>query len=295
MLWVVVACFAAGITVRRANPGAGYLLPVLDRWVMWFALPCLVLSKMSRAHVGSQVLVPAVASWCAMGLAVTFLVAAGRTLGWSRPTTGALLLVGVLGNTSFLGLAVVQWAIGSGVLASAVAYDQLGSFLALAVYGAFVVSLFGGASTDWRLVVVRIVRFVPFLALAASPAFAFLDPPSTVFDVLDAVALTVAPVAMFGLGLRFPSRLKARVPMLVALGVKMLVVPGMMMTVAWLWGKNGDPVWNAVVLQSAMPPMVTGGVLAVSAGFDEGLVSSTVGFGTLASIVSLPFWSLLVG
>jgi len=46
------------------------------------------------------------------------------------------------------------------------------------------------------------------------------------------------------------------------------------------------------VLQSAAPPMVTAGVVAVAAGLDEDLVSFMVGVGTLVSFLSLPLLSL---
>lgn len=240
-------------------------------------------------------MVPVLVSWCAMGLAAALVIGAARALHWSKATTGALLLVGVLGNTSFLGLAVVQWALGDRALSSAIAYDQLGSFLALTLYGAVVVSAFAGTTTTWRSVFGRIVRFVPFLALAASPVVAVVGPPHFFYSFLDVPGFSVAPVAMFGLGMRFPSRFSARAPVVVALTAKMIVVPGFVFVCASLWGLRADAAWSASILQAAMPPMVTAGLMAVSAGFDEELVSSTVGIGTLVAAVTLPLWSLIVG
>jgi malate permease and related proteins len=53
-------------------------------------------------------------------------------------TSGTLLLVVPLANTSFLGFPAVEALLGADHLPAAVVYDQLGSFLALATYGAVV-------------------------------------------------------------------------------------------------------------------------------------------------------------
>ena len=46
MLAVVLACFAAGVGLRHTVPRAVELLPQLDRFVLWVALPALILAKL---------------------------------------------------------------------------------------------------------------------------------------------------------------------------------------------------------------------------------------------------------
>jgi predicted permease len=72
----------------------------------------------------------------------------------------------------------------------------------------------------------------------------------------------------------------------------MALVPVALLLVAASIGQHNDLEWSSAVLQSAAPPMVTAGVVAVAAGLDEDLVSFMVGVGTLVSFLSLPLLSL---
>jgi len=47
-------------------------------------------------------------------------------------------------------------------------------------------------------------------------------------------------------------------------------------------------------LQSAAPPMITAGIVATRAGFDEELVAFVVGVGTIVGFVSVPAFSVLL-
>jgi hypothetical protein len=72
----------------------------------------------------------------------------------------------------------------------------------------------------------------------------------------------------------------------------MLVMPGAVYLVATLVGSTHDLAWSASILQAAAPPMVTAGVVAVSAGLSEDVVAFMVGIGTLVAFVSIPLLSL---
>lgn len=72
----------------------------------------------------------------------------------------------------------------------------------------------------------------------------------------------------------------------------MALLPFIVYVVAIVVATPTDIAWSASVLQSAAPPMVTAGVVAVGAGFSEDLVAFMVGAGTLIAFVSLPLLSL---
>jgi predicted permease len=76
--------------------------------------------------------------------------------------------------------------------------------------------------------------------------------------------------------------------------IKMIVVPVAVFLVALLLGDVHGIEWSASILQSAAPPMVTAGIVAIAAGLDEEVVVAVVGVGTLTSFVSLPLFSLLL-
>ena len=267
-----------------------------DRYVINIALPAVIFAKVSRVELSAQAGIPVIAAWLSMSLCIVLVLVLGRLFSWSRARMGALLLVGVLGNTSFLGIEVVRTLLGDGHVAAAVTYDQLGTFLALALYGSWVAGRFGSGESGWRPVVHRMTRFVPFLALVLSVVLRGIDIPSSAMSVLDGVGLSVAPVAMGVLGVRFSLRWSAQIKWAVvgALVVKMVVVPVSLLVAALIVGDIHSVEWSASLLQSAAPPMVTAGVMAIAAGFEEELVVATVGVGTLVSFVSLPLFSLIL-
>lgn len=296
MLYLAFGSFLAGWLVRSRIGVPPGVVARIDRWVLNVALPSLIVSRMSRADVGVDLLVPAAAAWAAMATCALYVLVAAARLGWDDETRAALLLVAVLGNTSFLGLAVVEGILGPGALEGAIAYDQLGSFLVLATWGSWVAARWGSGEAGWRPVVVRMVRFAPFLALCASPLVAAIDPAPWVHDAFAVPGATTAPLAMFGLGLRFTLSGEGvdRRAGSVALAVKMLIAPVVLWIVLTVLGETGNVRGDVAVLQAAAPPMVTAGVVAASAGLAPRLAAWTVGTGTVASLVLLPLWGVLL-
>jgi len=297
VLVVVLTCFAAGAGLRRGAPRAVELLPRLDRFVLWVALPALILARLPGTELGATVVVPVTVAWSSLAGAAVVVLLLARRFGWDRSTTGALLLVTTLGNTSFLGLAAVEGLMGRDHLAAALAYDQLGTFLALATYGSLIASRFGSAQTGWRPVGRRLATFPPFVALLVTLPLRAWPLPDGLSDGLGAVGRLVAPVAMLTIGLRFHLQMAERVrrPAMWCLGTKMVVVPVVALAIALLAGTTGEVPWRASVLEAGMPPMVTAGVVATQAGLDEELSTFVVGVGLLLSALTLPLLRLALG
>src|SRR5690606_15175736 len=110
-------------------------------------------------------------------------------------TTGALLLVTPLGNTTFLGLAMVESLLGPEELARALAYDQIGTGLLLSVYGSIVAARWGrGREGGWPQVLGKLSRFPPFLAVLGSFALRALELPSWIDGALGEVGQLVGPL-----------------------------------------------------------------------------------------------------
>ena len=296
MIAVVVVTFLACWLLNSLVAVPACVPRIADAYVLRFALPVLIVSKMSRVGFDSSVAVPVAAAWCSMAACALAVVVLTRMNNWSRSTMGALLLVAVLGNTSFLGLGVVSGLLGESHMQAAIAYDQPGTFLALALWGSFIAGRYGSGELGWRPIVRRLLRFAPFVALLVSIPLRNVDLGADTYRVLDAIGRTVPPMAMGAVGLRFVLRAPRRVlgPAVTGLVVKMIAAPAALFVVAATAASVHDTGWAASIMQSAAPPMVTAGVVAVDAGLDEDLVTFTVGVGTLLAFVTLPVLSLLL-
>lgn len=297
MLAVVLACFAVGLALQRLAPPSRRLIGPLDHAVISVTLPALILAKLPDLELGADIVVPVAAAWGAGALAVLVVLLAARRFAWSRPTTGALLLVTPLGNTTFLGLAMVEALLGREALARALAFDQLGSFFGLAVYGSVIAAHWGHGEGGWRPVLGRLLRFPPFFAVVASFGLRALDVPTWVDDALGDVGQLVGPIAMLAVGLRFRLAMTehGRQAAIWCLGIKMGLMPLAVLGVATVAGGLDDPAWTASVLEAGMPPMVTAGVVAAQAELDGELAATVVGVGLLLALVTVPALSLLVG
>ena len=296
MLAVVIGAFLLGWLVKTIRPIPIQVTAWADKYVLQVALPAVIIAKISKVTFNADVVLPIAVAWSVMFTSILAVLVTSRILKWNRSLTGALLLVGVLGNTSFLGLGMVESLLGADHLASAIAYDQVGTFVGLALWGSFVASTYGAGESGWRPVLKRLSRFGPFLALLASLVFRAVHLPDDVYSVLNVFGKTVAPVAMCALGLRFTLNVSRSVQMPAMFGLisKMVVLPTIVYIVAVLVGSPQDLAWSTSILQAAAPPMVTAGVVAVGAGLSAELVAFMVGVGTLVSFVSLPLLSLVL-
>jgi predicted permease len=294
VLPLVIGAFLLGWLVRTIRQVPIAVTTWVDKYVLQVALPALIIAKISKVSFDTDVVLPIAVAWSVMLIAIGAVLTVSRLMKWNQSIIGALLLLTVLGNTSFLGLGMVESLLGADHLASAIAYDQVGTFVGLALWGSFVGSTYGAGENGWRPIVNRLSRFGPFLALLASLVFRVINLPVDVYPVLDVVGKTVAPVAMCALGLRFTLNVSrsVQVPALFGLITKMAVLPGLVFVMSVLIGSPHDLAWSTSILQAAAPPMVSAGVVAVGAGLSAELVAFMVGVGTLVSFVSLPLLSL---
>jgi malate permease and related proteins len=296
VLAVVIGAFLLGWLVRTIRSVPIAVTAWADKYVLQVALPAVIIAKISKVTFDADVVLPIAVAWLVMFASIVVVLTASWIFKWNRSITGALLLVGVLGNTSFLGLGMVESLLGADHLASAIAYDQVGTFVGLALWGSFVASTYGAGESGWRPILNRLSRFGPFLALLASLVLRIVDLPEEAYSILNGVGKTVAPVAMCALGLRFTLSVSRSVQMPALFGLisKMLVFPGLVYVVSILIGSPHDLAWSTSILQAAAPPMVTAGVVAVGAGLSAELVAFMVGVGTLFAFVSLPLLSLIL-
>ena len=183
--------------------------------------------------------------------------------------------------------------VGESGIGPAVLYDQLGSFLPLAVGGALIVPWGKGEGVSWSSIVAKLVTFPPTIALVLALLLRSVTFHPTLLSALGTIAATLSPVALFAVGLAAARpALKHVRPIGAGLVWKLVLPPlGVFGMAAWL---NTDPHWaHVTVLQSAMAPMVTGGIVASSAGLNPELASQMVVLGLFASAVTLPLWNLM--
>lgn len=296
--YLILACLGIGLLLRRAPgmPADGGI--ALNGYALNVALPAVILANLPLLTVSGALLIPALTPWLLMLLVIALVLVLSRLLHWSREITGALLIVLPLGNTSYLGFPLVQSLFGQEAMPYAVVYDQLGSFLALAVYAPVVAALYGPTMEQPKATAIfaRIFTFPPFLALLAGLLLRGVQLPPLVNQLIAMLAATLIPVVMVAVGLQITVRFQRRelLPLSFALGTKLLLMPAC----AWLlWLAAGQQglAMQVSVFQAGMPSMISAGAIAIAAGLAPRLVAGMVGLGLMLSFASLPllYWLLM--
>lgn len=295
--FVTVAFLLIGVGLRRLPAFPREAAGVLNNYVIYVPLPALVLLKIPGLAFSRELLTPALMPWAMLLMSAAGVLVASRLLRWERGVTGCLLLLVPLGNTSFFGIPMVKAFFGDSGVPYAVIYDQLGSFPSLALYGSLVVAWYGsGERPTTRGVALRIAAFPPFLALLLALALRGVAYPPAVSEFLGTLAATLVPVVMIAVGLQLSLRIRGEEapPLVFGLAGKMVLAPALALLACRLIGLEGEAV-RVAVFESGMPPMVSGGALAITAGLAPSLAAALVGLGILASFVTLPVLFRLLG
>lgn len=293
MLLVLLGCLGLGAALRRHWSKADVVLKWTRFWVIFVALPAVILKEIPGLVLSRDAWLALVGGWWVFLGAVVFFGAVGRGLGWSRATVASLILTAGLGNTSFVGLPAIRLLVGESGVGPAILFDQLGSFLSLAIGGAMVVAWGRGEGVVWGTAIRKFVLFPPTLALLLAVGLRGVELGSFLPQVLGWVSQTLSPAALFAVGLAaVMPRLGHAKQLGAGLAWKLVLAPLGVLGIAA--GMGSDPGWTQVaVLQAGMAPMVTGGILAASADLEPELASQMVMIGLFVSGLSLPVWNLM--
>lgn len=293
--------FVIGMLALGRVLGAARLLPgsapdALNAVVLNVCLPASVLLHAPRLDPSWELARIAVVPWILLGASVLLVLALSRALRWGEATTGVLLLAVPLGNTAFLGYPLVGALLGEAAMAPAVVYDQFGTFLILSTVGLALVARYGhGTRPAAREMAWRVLRFPPFIALLLALTVAPDAWPPALDAALRRLADALLPLVTLAIGMQVRLRLPREhvAPLAVGLAAKLLLLPALAFLLAPWLGLSG-PVREAVVLQSAMPTMITAMAMAAAARLAPALGAALVGYGIVLSIALLPAWAWLL-
>jgi len=293
---LTISFLLMGMGLRRLPNFPKETSQALNLFAIYLSLPALVLLKVPQLHFSSDVLVPVVMAWAMLAVSALMIIILGKLLRWEKETIGVLLLLIPLGNTSFFGIPMVQAFFGESGIPYAVLYDQLGSFLALATYGAVVLALYGsGTKPTAASVLSRVISFPPFIALILALACRSLSFPTPLLALLNTLAATLVPVVMVAVGFQLSLRLSPEVlkPLGTGLIIKLAVAPLIALLCCRLLGLNSLAA-QVAIFEAGMPPMVSAGALAIMAGLSPRLTAALIGLGIVLSFITLPLLAHLL-
>ena len=293
---LILAMLALGMALGRTTLLPANASETLNLVVLYVCLPAAVLRYAPRLQLEPALLGVVAVPWLLLGATVVLVGVLARGLKLRDDERAVLLLTVALGNTSFLGYPLTRALIGEHALPYAVIYDQFGAFLILSSFGLWVLARYGGdREPTARDMLARVVRFPPLIALALGLTVMPAEPPAFVANALQRLADALLPLVMLAIGLSIRLRLPREelAPLAAGLTLKLALMPALALLLAPLLGLSGTQ-FDAVVLESAMPPMITAGALAIAHRLAPGLAAAMVGYGILLSLLTLPAWAWLL-
>ena len=297
-LFVLVLCFALGIALRAAGRLPADAHKALNAFVVNVALPALILRHVHELRYDGRLLLPAAMPWLLFGASAIFFAALGRAAGWSRRTTGGLILSGGLANTSFVGLPMIEAFYGPAFLGVGILVDQLGTYMALSTAGVLVAALCAETGPVSPAALARkVTAFPPFQALVLALVLIPVTYPEPATAVLDRLGATLTPLALVSVGIQLRlGELRGLLSTLLAgLLYKLVLGPALIAALFVLGLHAGGKVIQVTVFEAAMGPMIGGSIVAMEHGLDPRLVGLMVGLGIPLSLLTAAAWSVLLG
>ena len=274
-LFLITGIFTLAIILRRAGLVREGHITILTRYIMWLSLPSLTLTTIGSLDLQNGHFDIALIAWGVMlgGASLSYL--AGRFIGLEGKSLRVFILATTFPNTGFLGYPLAYALFGATGLSYAVIYDQMGMFPIFITLGFFI----AGAREN----LLRSPLFLPFLALIAALFLNWsgIHFSSPFFFILKVIGWTTLPLTVFIIGLRIrPISMRDSKPVVACLVLRMCVFPILLFLLLNINGKSGLP-YQVSLMETAMPPALTTGILAILYRLDEELAVACISAGTL--------------
>lgn len=293
---LLLLCLAIGVALRGFGRVPDNAHTTLNSFIIYVAFPALILVQVHGLHLEPRMLLSVSMPW------LLFIVGAGlfwiiaRCLKLPPTTTGALMLTGGLGNTSFIGLPMIEALYGKSGIATGILIDTLGTYLVLSTLGVTIACIYSRGTATAGSVVRRVVTFPPLIAVIAAMALMNVSYPIWLSDVLTRLGGTLAPLALVSVGLQL--RLDAlrgnRTPLALGLSYKLIAAPLLLGVFYFGLLELSDGNMRVTILELAMGPQIGGAIVASQYSLNPALVTLMVGAGTVLAFMTAPCcWALL--
>ena len=294
----------------------------LGRTLYWVGVPIEIFSLARNADLSGNVgLTPAITVG-ALGLGLGLAWSSWSSLKWlaslespqwiidsqsllgpgqgnyDRPRQGSFILTTLLGNTGFVGLAIVPVLVSDPYLSWAVFYSVTQNILGAYGLGVFLASYFGQTQPpEWGWRQLKDVIRVPSLwAFALGLSTRSIPLSETAEWGLRQSLWVIIPMALLLMGMRLSQMRSWRSLRLAIIPtlLKMLVVPGVVGVFTILLGVSSEACL-VLVLMSGMPTAFANLILAEEYNLNRDLTVSAIALSTVLLLATIPLWLMLFG
>ena len=295
---LIFLCLLAGVLLRKIKSFPKDAHKILNFIVINISLPALALLYIPQVEVTSQIIYPAASMYIVFGFALVLFVLLAKLFKWDKQTTGALIMTAGLCNSSFVGFPVLVTMFGSESLKTGVIIDQAGSFVILATFGVVVSSFYSSKEVSTKKITKDILTYPSFIATIIAivlKMFGYVHDETTAY-VLEKLGGLIVILALISVGLQLKVSLKHLPFKELSIGLlfKLILAPALIFLLYYVVMNQRGMEIDVSLIESAMPPMIMGSVMAVAYDLNPKLANLMVGLGIPVSFITLFMWYLIV-
>lgn len=270
----------------------------LNAFVINISLSALSFYYISKVQISSKVLFPMAVPWIGILAAILFFVVLGKIFSWKNAVVGALIMCAGFGNTSFVGIPVIQALYGEEGIKTVMLVDQP-NMVVLFTIGILVSNYFSGSEDSILNHIKKIVKMPPFIAFLAALMVNFfaIEIPKDIDDVFFKLASTTVPLALISVGSQMQwKKLEPKENFYLFWGLlfKLIIYPLIILIIyKFIFHQSGEMI-EISILEAAMAPMITAAIIAASHNLEPKLCNLMVAIGIPVSLITLAAWYFIL-
>jgi predicted permease len=297
-LLLIPVCIITGMLLVRIKAFPEHAYKAINSLIIYVTLPALTLYYIPQIEIKNELIFPALIIWIIFLLSIPFFIFLGKIFKWDKKTTGALILTGGLANTSFVGFPVLMALFGEEGLKVGVIIDQAGSFLVLSTLGIIIASVYSSGTYSLKKIGIDILKYPSFTAFIISLIMIAAGVPHSEISssILFKLGSPTIILALISVGMQLKPKVDGLLWKELTTGLiyKLIIAPAVIFVLGLYFFKSNGLTFQVSVIESAMPPMVMGSVLASQFNLNPRLANFMVGIGIPLSAATLALWWWIV-
>ena len=297
-LILLFVCLIIGIVLKKSKIIPENFHTSLNAFVINISLSAFSLYYISKIELNSSVIYPVLVVWIGIFAAILFFAGLGKIFGWKSSLIGALIMCAGFGNTSFVGIPLIQAMYGEEGLKTVMLVDQPG-FVALSTVGILVANFYSGSKDSLLKHLSKILKFPPFIAFVIALLLNIfsIEIPKDFDEVLMKLGATTVPLALVSVGSQMQWKKiekKEGFHLFIGLLFKLVLLPLIILVIyKYIFHQNGDLI-DICILEAAMAPMITAAIIASAHDLEPKFCNLMVAVGIPLSILTVGIWHLIL-
>ena len=296
---LIFICLLVGYLLKRYHLVAANSFKSLNTLIIYVALPALTLQYIPNIKINTNLILPILMPWLNIVLSWMLFAYLGRKLGWGKALTGAVIIMAGFGNTSFVGIPIIQALYGNAGIETVIMIDQPGSFVALSTLGILIANIYSDKQKSTASGIFKnILKFPPFIAfvLGFMLNVTQVNMPTDINTILATLGALLVPLALISVGMQLQLDFKSIYWKYIwlGLGFKRLLFPAIIFVSYFLLFQQSGQVIKITLIEAAMAPMITAGIVASNYDLEPRYCSLMLSVGLLASFVTIPVWYSII-